>query len=850
MKDYPRQHKHWPSLVLGVTTVMVVVSVMLVGTSKSQAATITVNSLMDDVFPDATGAIFDAGGAPVTLASSKCTLRMAIAAANLDLAVGGANGCVAGDSETLPASPPKGVADVIRVLSGLTGTINVNVSKKMSEAPAVFRDPATGAPAPNIRSALVVSRPLVILGNAVSGAPTVVLDGGLLANAAVDGRILMASDGNNAVDMPFSLTNFSFQNARAVGAPGGCLMSSETVFLSTLTFTNCVSEGDATVSGVGGAIAIYTQSTGGVVPAMRPAVRMQSVTVSNSKALRGTSTLASDSGGIAIGSVFSFAGYAGNVALSSVIVENCDAENYGGVSISLARNIDVTHSIMRGNRASGPTASDSGYTGGIRIQNSADINLNELQVLNNSANSGRGGMEIRSNARLNAAALTITGNSVANALSTQAVNDGGMRINALTSVTGHRWNISNNTLTGSPSSGGSTGGFSLTNVTGATVLRDIAVTGNMCSNASGCAMVVSTNGSVDIQGLKSLNNVTTKSGTAYTGGAAFTSGRNTSLRIADSEFSGNVTPDSGIVELIASFRDYTGDPAVVVSPLPATTNTVLFENSTIYGNTAGQATTVSITTPGIYTVRNVTVANNSTSTNCKGGIMVVAYNPFSAANATQVNIQNSTITRNTSGGCGTALGFDAYTGSAGGPINGTVTVESSILGRQALGNTNGTIYVSDPTKLTLIKTLVEDGGATAFAQCPLNGNVCNTNPLLDVLALNGGPTPTMRLLPGSPALNVGSNPANLTTDQRGAARVVGAAADMGAFESPPIVGGNCNLDMDGDSALNGMKEGLVLLRAMLGFTGAATTAGTGISVSQWNTARPLINANCGTNFAP
>ena len=60
----------------------------------------------------------------------------------------------------------------------------------------------------------------------------------------------------------------------------------------------------------------------------------------------------------------------------------------------------------------------------------------------------------------------------------------------------------------------------------------------------------------------------------------------------------------------------------------------------------------------------------------------------------------------------------------------------------------------------------------------------------------------------------------------------------------------CNLDMDGDTLLSATKEGLVLLRAMLGFTGAATTVGTGITAAQWNTARPLINANCGTNFAP
>ena len=820
-----------------------------IASGASQAATIIVNSLLDDVFPDASGAIFDVSGAPVTLTAAKCTLRMAIASANLDLAVGGANGCVAGDSETLITSPPRGVADVIRFSSAVTGTIDVNVTKKMSEAPAVFRDLTSGAPAPNTKSALVVTRPLVIQGNTASGVPTVTLDGGLLANSAADGRILSASDGNNATDTPFSLSNLAFQNARVVGAPGGCFMSNETVFLATLTFNNCISEGDATLSGVGGAIAIYTQGSGNT-PAMRPGVRMQSVTVSNSKAIRGASTVASDSGGIAIGSGFSFAGYAGNVALSAVTVDNCEAENFGGASISFARNIDITHGIIRNNRASGPQSADSGYTGGIRIQNSSDINLNELQVLSNSANTGRGGIEIRNNARMNATALTVTGNSVANSLGTIYTADGGMRINAMTSVSGSRWNVSNNTLTGSVSAGGAIGGFSLTNVTGATVLRDILVTGNTCSNASDCAMLFSGNGSVDIQGLKSINNVATKVGSAYTGNAGFRAARNTSLRLADAEISGNVTPDFGIVDLTASFSDFTGDPAVAVSPLPVTTNSVLVENSTIYGNTA-QARTLFITSPGIYTLRNITVANNNTSVICGGGIVANVFSPFSANNATQIKIANSTITRN-SAGCGTALGVDAYAGSTTGqgPVNALVTVESSILGRQSLSSSNGVVYFSDPSKLTLIKTLVEDGGGSAAAQCNTNGNLCNTNPLLDVLALNGGPTPTMRLLPGSPALNVGSNPASLTTDQRGAARVVGAAADMGAFESPPIVAGSCNLDMDGDNLLNGNKEGLVLLRAMLGFTGAATTVGTGITAAQWTTARPLINTNCGTNFAP
>jgi hypothetical protein len=63
-------------------------------------------------------------------------------------------------------------------------------------------------------------------------------------------------------------------------------------------------------------------------------------------------------------------------------------------------------------------------------------------------------------------------------------------------------------------------------------------------------------------------------------------------------------------------------------------------------------------------------------------------------------------------------------------------------------------------------------------------NLLNRDPLLAPLADNGGPTRTHALLPGSPAISAGSNPANLTTDQRGAGfpRVYESAADIGAFE--------------------------------------------------------------------
>jgi hypothetical protein len=57
-----------------------------------------------------------------------------------------------------------------------------------------------------------------------------------------------------------------------------------------------------------------------------------------------------------------------------------------------------------------------------------------------------------------------------------------------------------------------------------------------------------------------------------------------------------------------------------------------------------------------------------------------------------------------------------------------------------------------------------------------------TDPKLGPLVNNGGPTLTMALLPGSPAIDVGDTSLAPATDQRGFPRPAGLAADIGAFE--------------------------------------------------------------------
>ena len=70
--------------------------------------------------------------------------------------------------------------------------------------------------------------------------------------------------------------------------------------------------------------------------------------------------------------------------------------------------------------------------------------------------------------------------------------------------------------------------------------------------------------------------------------------------------------------------------------------------------------------------------------------------------------------------------------------------------------------------------------------CPLRrpSDLPDTNPLLGPLANNGGPTDTLALLPGSPAINAGGSAGCPATDQRGVPRPPGHC-DTGAFQFAP-----------------------------------------------------------------
>jgi hypothetical protein len=165
---------------------------------------------------------------------------------------------------------------------------------------------------------------------------------------------------------------------------------------------------------------------------------------------------------------------------------------------------------------------------------------------------------------------------------------------------------------------------------------------------------------------------------------------------------------------------------------------------------------------------NTTITNSTISGNQSGSVGAI----FNAHGA--MTISNTTVTGNTSaGGAPGAAIFNDSTGVAN-VINCTITQNTG--GPMAVFQNNGT------GQLTLKNSIVSGNtGGDVFKITDAGNNLIGGTPLLAPLGNYGGPTQTMALLPGSPAINAGTGTGAPATDQRGIGRV--GAVDIGAFES-------------------------------------------------------------------
>jgi len=202
--------------------------------------------------------------------------------------------------------------------------------------------------------------------------------------------------------------------------------------------------------------------------------------------------------------------------------------------------------------------------------------------------------------------------------------------------------------------------------------------------------------------------------------------------------------------------------------------TVTISKSTISGN--GAKAGGGIENTGTLTMTNSTV-NGNTATSLRG--------PASAGGIVNFNggtllINNSTISGNRAQGIG-SYGGGIYAG------DGTATLQNSIVADNTLGY-NGSGANCYGTVTSNGYNLSSDGSCN-FTNA---GDLNNTDPMLGPLQNNGGPTKTMALPTGSPAIDAGNpNGCNdstghlLKTDQRGKPRPDTedtGGCDRGAYE--------------------------------------------------------------------
>jgi hypothetical protein len=320
------------------------------------------------------------------------------------------------------------------------------------------------------------------------------------------------------------------------------------------------------------------------------------------------------------------------------------------------------------------------------------------------------------------------------------------------------------------------------------------VTGNSATNGGG---LYDEGGSI-----VTVINSTITSNSAVDGGGLYNLGR---LTLTNSKVSGNSSSDNrggggGIYSYGGSTLTVTNS---TVSGNSATNGagggiysfnngTITLTDSTVSGNSAADGG--GILTDGMATVTNSTVSNNSATNGRGGGV----YN----FNGNKLTVINSTVAGNSAPIGGGIADYDF----------GTITVISStIAGNSAITSSGG---IDSRTGILRIKSTLLAGNSGG--NCGLGGapgsqgyNVSdddscssifnNTGDLNNVppgagldpngLQNNGGPTQTIALLPGSPAVDYVpvANCTDLTgnpvvIDQRGIGRPQGAACDSGAFE--------------------------------------------------------------------
>ncbi len=806
----------------------------------ASAATITVNSLLDDVYVNATGSTFSDAAYTTPVSPAYCTLRMALAAANLDVTVGG---CAAGSgTDTINITP--------------TGTILV--SQVAMEPVGVFSGTKTWL--------------LYSTGNVTINGPgrdQLIVNGGGLSPGAAGMRTLLVSNNDAAVDAPATISNLTFREGRAIGSiaasggsAGACVFSRESLTASSVAFINCeaagVGNGVSNFGTNGGAFA-----GGATLPTdARPNFIFTDVQFTGNRTVHGTAAAASTSaaGAASFGNNSNL--FVGNVTLTNVQFVGNSAENVGALRISGGNNASLQNVSFVSNSAT--TGSDGAFT--INAM-SGSVTLSGGGAIGNTALLRRGGGQISTvGATLpSGPVVQITDWSfVGNAAQTQDI--GGLSI--LTDTFDANGNCQFAQLRGvrlsnvyferniaSQARGGLRIGCSADVSLDTVDFEFNEVGGNATASSGGqSAALIHDVANLTLNKVRIVGN-RTYAGTTTGGYGVFTVlGAPSSSSVPSTwPLAHSVTATGLVVKDNWAERNEAG---MTLRANGAGRN-YLISDAAFIGNRAQSFPALLLDATGNYSVQNSTFSLNEAIGNFGTAVGV---NVHATSGTNLIRFVNNTIARNRDGVNGDGAQFSVGAFATGTPTpNASITLVNNIIGVAQAGSLGGnSLFVTTGAGYTynVFNNLFESTSVPS-PFCAGVGMKCGVDAKLDTVAFNGGGMAylyTHRLLPGSPALDAGDNAAvsAIALDQRGTGfpRIVNSVVDMGALESPVLTGASCKLDMDGDDQVRANKEGLVLLRSMLGFSGAAVVNGTGISQGQWDAARNNLNANCGTSFTP
>jgi hypothetical protein len=334
-------------------------------------------------------------------------------------------------------------------------------------------------------------------------------------------------------------------------------------------------------------------------------------------------------------------------------------------------------------------------------------------------------------------------------------------------------------------------------------LSGLTLTGGSAADGAGLD-IEADNGRVVVEGVAITGNVATNSGGGLHVDAEAPVGRVTvrNSRIAANESNGYgggvVTFGTGLLRVLDS-EIASNDAAIDGGGLVVGYSRAEIERTTITGNETGASGGGVSAIGSELTVARSTVADNSADL-AGGGLMtlgadlelsnstltgnvanadgspdtdfgggLVAYRDFS------VEIESATIADNEVLGAGYGGGAMFYTDESTEPA----TIHNSLIADNAADN-GPDIYSDLPAPLGASFSLIGDPtGADLVAG---GSNITGSDPLLGPLADNGGPTPTMLIEPGSPALDAADPDDFPATDQRGMRRPGGELPDIGAVE--------------------------------------------------------------------